>query len=64
MTNRIAILGGTGDLGSALARWLARVGHEIIIGSRDAAKAAAAAGISFGEFLEEVVESSLAARRG
>ncbi|HPE65509.1 MAG TPA: D-alanine--D-alanine ligase [Synergistales bacterium] len=27
-------------------------------------KAAAAAGISFGEFLEEVVESSLAARRG
>jgi hypothetical protein len=43
MTKRIAILGGTGDLGSALARWLARGGHEIIIGSRDAAKAAAAA---------------------
>jgi 8-hydroxy-5-deazaflavin:NADPH oxidoreductase len=35
----IAILGGTGDLGSGLAkRWLA-VGHRIIIGSRSAAKA-------------------------
>jgi NADPH-dependent F420 reductase len=35
----IAILGGTGDLGSGLAkRWLA-AGHRIIIGSRSAAKA-------------------------
>lgn len=38
---RIAIVGGTGKLGSALAvRW-ARAGHAIFIGSRDAGKAAA-----------------------
>jgi len=36
---KIAILGGTGDLGTGLAiRW-AKVGHEIIIGSRTLAKA-------------------------
>ena len=38
----IAILGGTGDLGTGLAiRW-AKAGHEIIIGSRTQAKAEAA----------------------
>ena len=38
----IAILGGTGDLGTGLAiRW-AKVGHEIIIGSRTQQKADAA----------------------
>ena len=38
----IAILGGTGDLGTGLAiRW-AKAGHEIIIGSRTQAKADAA----------------------
>ncbi len=38
----IAILGGTGDLGTGLAiRW-ARVGHEIVIGSRTQQKADAA----------------------
>jgi len=38
----IAILGGTGDLGTGLAiRW-ARAGHKIIIGSRTLEKAAAA----------------------
>ncbi|MDP8998585.1 MAG: NADPH-dependent F420 reductase [Myxococcota bacterium] len=38
---RVAIVGGTGKLGSALAvRW-ARAGHAIFIGSRDAGKAAA-----------------------
>lgn len=38
-----AILGGTGDLGGALARRLAALGREIWIGSRDPAKAAASA---------------------
>ncbi len=38
----IAILGGTGDLGTGLAiRW-AKVGHEIVIGSRTQQKADAA----------------------
>jgi hypothetical protein len=41
--SRIAILGGTGDLGTGLAlRWL-KAGHRIIIGSRTAEKAADAA---------------------
>lgn len=39
----IAVLGGTGSLGGALARRWAQAGHEIWIGSRDAAKAEAAA---------------------
>jgi 8-hydroxy-5-deazaflavin:NADPH oxidoreductase len=40
---RIAIIGGTGAEGSGLAiRW-AKAGHQIIIGSRDAAKAQAVA---------------------
>jgi NADPH-dependent F420 reductase len=32
---RIAVLGGGGNLGGALARRWARAGHEVIIGSRD-----------------------------
>ena len=49
----IAIIGGTGDLGSGLAkRWMA-VGHTIIIGSRSAEKAKALAkeigGVTRGE---------------
>jgi NADPH-dependent F420 reductase len=40
---RIAVVGGTGALGNALALRLARAGHAVIIGSRDAAKADAAA---------------------
>jgi 8-hydroxy-5-deazaflavin:NADPH oxidoreductase len=39
----IGILGGTGDQGRGLARRLAMTGHRVIIGSRDAARAAAAA---------------------
>jgi NADPH-dependent F420 reductase len=39
MAHTIAILGGTGDLGTGLAiRW-AKVGHEIVIGSRTQQKA-------------------------
>lgn len=39
----IAVLGGTGALGSGLARRLSTAGRTIVIGSRDAAKAQAAA---------------------
>jgi NADPH-dependent F420 reductase len=39
----IAVIGGTGDLGSGLAGRLARAGYPVIIGSRLAEKAAAAA---------------------
>src|SRR5216684_477753 len=39
MARRIAILGGTGAEGSALAYRLAKAGEEIVIGSRDAARA-------------------------
>jgi 8-hydroxy-5-deazaflavin:NADPH oxidoreductase len=40
---RIAILGGTGAQGSGLALRLAKAGHTVTIGSRDADKARAAA---------------------
>jgi NADPH-dependent F420 reductase len=40
----IAIIGGTGDQGKGLALRWARAGFEIIIGSRDAERAKAAAG--------------------
>ena len=39
----IGILGGTGDQGRGLARWLSMAGHRVIIGSRDAGRAKAAA---------------------
>lgn len=39
----IAILGGTGDLGTGLARRWAQAGYEVIIGSRAADKAESAA---------------------
>ncbi|WP_313802956.1 NADPH-dependent F420 reductase [Sphingobium sp.] len=39
----IAIVGGTGSLGSAIGRRLARAGHRILIGSRSAENAAAEA---------------------
>jgi len=39
----VGILGGTGEQGRGLARRLAMAGHQVIIGSRDAARAAAAA---------------------
>jgi hypothetical protein len=40
---RVAVLGGTGELGSALARRWSAAGYPILIGSRDAEKASAAA---------------------
>ncbi|HEY6278945.1 MAG TPA: NADPH-dependent F420 reductase [Streptosporangiaceae bacterium] len=39
----VGVLGGTGDQGRGLARRLAGAGHPVIIGSRDAQRAAAAA---------------------
>jgi NADPH-dependent F420 reductase len=42
-TCTIAILGGTGQEGSGLALRWAKAGHRVILGSRDAQKAAAAA---------------------
>jgi NADPH-dependent F420 reductase len=42
MTKKIAVVGGTGDLGLGLASRLAR-SYEVIIGSRDASRAAEAA---------------------
>jgi hypothetical protein len=43
MARKIAILGGTGPEGSGLANRLARAGEDIVIGSRDAARAQEAA---------------------
>lgn len=40
---KIAIVGGTGDLGSAIARRLLAAGYPVIVGSRDAERAAAVA---------------------
>jgi NADPH-dependent F420 reductase len=39
----VALIGGTGKLGSALAARFARAGHEVVIGSRDAERARQAA---------------------
>jgi 8-hydroxy-5-deazaflavin:NADPH oxidoreductase len=40
---RVAVVGGTGDFGLALARRLAEAGDEVVIGSRDAGRAQAKA---------------------
>lgn len=63
----IAILGGTGALGSALARRLAATGHPIIIGSRVAERAEAAArevNAAIKAELAQGAENALAALRG
>lgn len=45
----VAVIGGTGHLGAAIARRLAQAGRRVIIGSRSAESAArAAAGLGFG----------------
>jgi 8-hydroxy-5-deazaflavin:NADPH oxidoreductase len=49
----IGILGGTGDQGRGLARRLSMAGHRVIIGSRDAGRAkAAAAGLGGGSLVD------------
>ena len=40
---KVAVVGGTGDFGLALARQLVGVGHDVVVGSRDAARAEAKA---------------------
>lgn len=45
----IALIGGTGDLGSAIARRLVKAGERVVIGSRDPAKAAEIASHMAGE---------------
>jgi NADPH-dependent F420 reductase len=54
-TFTIAILGGTGNEGGGLALRFARAGHRVILGSRDAARAAAAAGEMNGVLGRDVV---------
>lgn len=63
-TSRIAIVGGTGQLGAAIARRLAKAGQSVVIGSRDAGKAsatAAALGAELGRTLEGVANAQAAA---
>jgi 8-hydroxy-5-deazaflavin:NADPH oxidoreductase len=40
---RVAVVGGTGSFGKALARRLAEAGYDVVIGSRDESRAAEAA---------------------
>jgi NADPH-dependent F420 reductase len=55
---RIALLGGTGSFGTALAVRLKDAGYDVVIGSRDAGRAAAAAA----ELGVEGLENAAAAR--
>jgi NADPH-dependent F420 reductase len=49
MSETIAIIGGTGHLGAAIARRLAKAGRRVVIGSRDAQRAqTTAADLGFG----------------
>ena len=40
---KVAVVGGTGPFGSALARELVSAGHDVVVGSRDAERAQATA---------------------
>jgi 8-hydroxy-5-deazaflavin:NADPH oxidoreductase len=58
---RVAIVGGTGDFGLALARRLSEAGDEVVIGSRDADRAQASAreaGAAAGAANEDVVRGA------
>ncbi len=58
----IGVLGGTGDQGRGLARRLSIAGHRVVIGSRDADRAAsAAAGLGGGPLLSGAVNQDAAA---
>lgn len=57
---RIAILGGTGEIGEGLAlRWGRHTDHEVIIGSRDSAKAVDCAETYEGELLEHDITAAV-----
>jgi len=63
----LAVIGGTGKLGAALARRWVKAGLEVIIGSRDAARAAetaAALGREFGGSVGHGTNREAAARGG
>jgi 8-hydroxy-5-deazaflavin:NADPH oxidoreductase len=57
----VAVLGGTGDEGRGLARRLSMAGHRVIIGSRDAGRAASAAAALGGDLLSGGVNHEAAA---
>ena len=62
----VAVLGGTGEQGRGLARRFALAGHDVVLGSRDAARATAAA-LDLGQGLEGQVtgaDNASAARAG
>jgi 8-hydroxy-5-deazaflavin:NADPH oxidoreductase len=59
MSSKIAIIGGTGNLGSALAWRLARAGRDVVIGSRTA-EAAAAKAAELGHGLTGMVNADAA----
>jgi len=57
---RIALLGGTGDIGEGLAlRWAFHSDHEIVIGSRDPEKARAKAEAYEAEITERGVDTKI-----
>ena len=58
----IGVLGGTGDQGRGLARRFALAGHRVIIGSRDAGRAAAAAAGLGSELISGTVNAAAAAQ--
>lgn len=58
---KVAVIGGTGNLGSALAARMAQCGHAVVIGSRDAAAAQAAAAAMGGQASGDTREAAAAA---
>jgi NADPH-dependent F420 reductase len=60
---RIALLGGTGDIGEGLAlRWGRDADHELVIGSRDADKAAERARDYQGTLAERDIDAAIEGR--
>jgi NADPH-dependent F420 reductase len=59
---RLALLGGTGDIGEGLAlRWARDTDHDLVIGSRNAAKATRQADEYEAELTERGIEASISA---
>jgi NADPH-dependent F420 reductase len=59
MSDVVSVLGGTGALGRALALRLARAGHPVVVGSRDAARAEVTAKELTGILAEAGVEADV-----